>query len=187
MEEATHNLKEATPPVQIAGRSSALWTLMLHVQRGGGGAGEMCGTPQMLENSAMPNQQSPTQRSLSKGLARIVQTISWGKCGHRSETPNVPRPKCPPAPGSAETSMRTGTGTQNRAVMGMAGLEAHRHHPHPLTTGGPANVPNGEKRWENGENGRTVRCARAVRKVGCFPSPVATGPRVLNAAPPTRF
>ena len=35
--------------------------------------------------------------------------------------------------------------------------------------------------------GRTVRCARAVPKVGCFPSPVATGPRVLNSAPPMRF
>ena len=32
--------------------------------------------------------------------------------------------------------------------------------------------------------GRTVRRARAVRKVGCFPPPVATGPRVLNSAPP---
>ena len=32
--------------------------------------------------------------------------------------------------------------------------------------------------------GRTVRCAHAVRKVGCFPPPVATGPRVLNSAPP---
>ena len=31
--------------------------------------------------------------------------------------------------------------------------------------------------------GRTVRCARAVRKVGCFSPPVATGPRVLNSAP----
>ena len=27
----------------------------------------------------------------------------------------------------------------------------------------------------------TVRCARAVRKVGCFPPPVATGPRVLSS------
>ena len=32
--------------------------------------------------------------------------------------------------------------------------------------------------------GRTVRCVRAVRKVGCFPPPVATGPRVLSSAPP---
>ena len=31
--------------------------------------------------------------------------------------------------------------------------------------------------------GRTVRCVRAVRKLGCFPPPVATGPRVLNSAP----
>ena len=35
--------------------------------------------------------------------------------------------------------------------------------------------------------GRTVRCARAVPKVGGFPSPVATGPRVLTSAPPMRF
>ena len=35
--------------------------------------------------------------------------------------------------------------------------------------------------------GRTVRCARAVRKVGCFPPPVATGPKVLNSAPPMLF
>ena len=35
--------------------------------------------------------------------------------------------------------------------------------------------------------GHTVRCARAVRKVGCFPLPVATGPRVLNSAPPMLF
>ena len=35
--------------------------------------------------------------------------------------------------------------------------------------------------------GRTVRCARAVRKVGSFPPPVATGPRVLNSAPPVLF
>ena len=33
--------------------------------------------------------------------------------------------------------------------------------------------------------GRTVRCARAVRKVGCFPPPVATDPKVLNSAPYT--
>ena len=32
--------------------------------------------------------------------------------------------------------------------------------------------------------GRTRRCVRAVRKVGCFPSPVA---RVLNPAPPIAF
>ena len=32
-----------------------------------------------------------------------------------------------------------------------------------------------------------LRCARAVRKVGCFPPPVATGPRVLNSAPPMLF
>ena len=31
--------------------------------------------------------------------------------------------------------------------------------------------------------GRTVRCARAVRKAGCFPPPVATGPRALNSVP----
>ena len=31
--------------------------------------------------------------------------------------------------------------------------------------------------------GRTVRCARAVREVGCFPPSVATGPTVLNSAP----
>ena len=31
--------------------------------------------------------------------------------------------------------------------------------------------------------GRTVRCASAVRKVGCFSPPVAMGPRVLNSAP----
>ena len=35
--------------------------------------------------------------------------------------------------------------------------------------------------------GRTVHCARAVRKGGCFPPPVATGPRVLNSAPPMLF
>ena len=34
------------------------------------------------------------------------------------------------------------------------------------------------------KRGRPVRCARAVRKGGCFPLPVATGPRVLNSAPP---
>ena len=28
-----------------------------------------------------------------------------------------------------------------------------------------------------------LRCAYAVRKAGCFPSPVATGPRVLTSAP----
>ena len=33
--------------------------------------------------------------------------------------------------------------------------------------------------------GRTVCCARAVRKVGCFPPPVATDPKVLNSAPYT--
>ena len=27
------------------------------------------------------------------------------------------------------------------------------------------------------------RCARAVRKVGCFPSPVATDPKAQNSAP----
>ena len=31
--------------------------------------------------------------------------------------------------------------------------------------------------------GRAVRCARAVRKVGHFPPPVTTGPRVLYSAP----
>ena len=31
--------------------------------------------------------------------------------------------------------------------------------------------------------GCTVRCARAVRKVGCFSPLAATGPRVLNSAP----
>ena len=31
--------------------------------------------------------------------------------------------------------------------------------------------------------GRTVHCAHTVRKVGCFPPWVATGPRVLNSAP----
>ena len=35
--------------------------------------------------------------------------------------------------------------------------------------------------------GRTVRCARAVRKAGCFPPPVVTGPKALNSAPPMRF
>ena len=34
--------------------------------------------------------------------------------------------------------------------------------------------------------GRTVRCARAVRNVGCLPPPVATDPKVLNSAPYTR-
>ena len=34
-----------------------------------------------------------------------------------------------------------------------------------------------------GFSGRTVRCARTVRKVSCFPPPVAMGPRVLNSAP----
>ena len=33
------------------------------------------------------------------------------------------------------------------------------------------------------QGGRTVRCARAVRKVGCFPPPVATDPKALNSAP----
>ena len=28
-----------------------------------------------------------------------------------------------------------------------------------------------------------ARCARAVPKVGCFPPPVATDPKVLNSAP----
>ena len=32
-----------------------------------------------------------------------------------------------------------------------------------------------------------ARCAGAVRKVGRFPPPVATGPRVLNSAPPMLF
>ena len=36
------------------------------------------------------------------------------------------------------------------------------------------------------QGGRTVRRARAVRKVGCFPPPVATGP-VLNSGPPMLF
>ena len=31
--------------------------------------------------------------------------------------------------------------------------------------------------------GRSVRFAHAVRKVGSFPPPVETGPRVLNSAP----
>ena len=31
--------------------------------------------------------------------------------------------------------------------------------------------------------GRTVRCAHAVRKVGCFSPPAATGPSVLNSVP----
>ena len=31
--------------------------------------------------------------------------------------------------------------------------------------------------------GRTVRCALAVRKLGCLPPLVATGPRALNSAP----
>ena len=35
--------------------------------------------------------------------------------------------------------------------------------------------------------GHAVRCARAVRKVGCFPPLVATGPRVLDSAPPMLF
>ena len=34
-----------------------------------------------------------------------------------------------------------------------------------------------------GVRGRTVRCAPAVQKAGCFPPPVATGPRGLNSAP----
>ena len=33
----------------------------------------------------------------------------------------------------------------------------------------------------------TVRCARTVRKVRCFPPPGATGPRALNSAPPMLF
>ena len=33
------------------------------------------------------------------------------------------------------------------------------------------------------KTGRTVRRARAVQKVDCFPPPVAMGPRVLNSAP----
>ena len=33
------------------------------------------------------------------------------------------------------------------------------------------------------EGGHNVRCARAVPRVGCFPPPVAMGPRVLNSAP----
>ena len=32
-----------------------------------------------------------------------------------------------------------------------------------------------------------MRCACAVQKVGCFPPPVAMGPRVLNSAPPMLF
>ena len=36
---------------------------------------------------------------------------------------------------------------------------------------------------DNALRGRTVRCARAVRKVGCFPPPEATGPRMLISAP----
>ena len=35
--------------------------------------------------------------------------------------------------------------------------------------------------------GRTVRCVCARAKVGSFPPPVATGPRVLNAAPMMLF
>ena len=42
-------------------------------------------------------------------------------------------------------------------------------------------------RQNRGQGGRTVRCARAVQEVGCFPPPVATGPRVLHSAPPMRF
>ena len=34
--------------------------------------------------------------------------------------------------------------------------------------------------------GHTVRCAHTVRKVGCFPPPVAMGPRVLTSAPYSR-
>ena len=33
------------------------------------------------------------------------------------------------------------------------------------------------------QGGRTVRCARSVRKVGCFPPLVATDPKVQNSAP----
>ena len=32
-----------------------------------------------------------------------------------------------------------------------------------------------------------AHCARAVRNAGCFPPPVATGPRALNSAPPILF
>ena len=39
----------------------------------------------------------------------------------------------------------------------------------------------------NIHRGRTARCVLAVRKVGCFSPPVATGPRVLNSAPPILF
>ena len=42
--------------------------------------------------------------------------------------------------------------------------------------------------WGGGGAGplrrRTGRCARAVRKGGCFPPPVAAGPKALNCAPP---
>ena len=46
----------------------------------------------------------------------------------------------------------------------------------------PTTTQEWPQRW-----GRTVRCARAVPKVGCSPAPVATGPRVLNSAPPVLF
>ena len=36
--------------------------------------------------------------------------------------------------------------------------------------------------WFGFLRGRTVRCARAVRHVGCFPRPVAMGPRVTPDA-----
>ena len=32
-----------------------------------------------------------------------------------------------------------------------------------------------------------LRCARTVRKLGCFSPPVATGPSALNSAPPMLF
>ena len=47
--------------------------------------------------------------------------------------------------------------------------------------------PNLGQRFALHFGGRTVRCACAVRTVGCFPPPVARDSRVLNSAPPTRF
>ena len=60
-----------------------------------------------------------------------------------------------------------------------------------LETLGKQGLGNRQPYW-----GRTVRCARAMptlcacvlcEKVGCFSPPVATGPAVLNSAPPMLF
>ena len=56
-----------------------------------------------------------------------------------------------------------------------------------LHPGGGGEALGTERKLLEGSGGRTVRCARAVPKVGCFSPPIATGPGVLNSAPPMLF